>query len=89
MQDKSTAGGGARTSTLLPGRDFESRAKNTEQLSNKELIDLAGPDFANCFAIIVQKYPELKHIKEVLPELPEHIKAAIIALIQTNKSEKK
>jgi hypothetical protein len=33
--------------------------------------------------------PDLAEIVAVWPELPEHIKAAIKALIQTHKSEKK
>jgi len=32
--------------------------------------------------------PELTQIIKAWPELPEHIKAAIKALIQTNKAEK-
>jgi len=46
--NKLNAGKGTRILTLLPGRDFESCVQNTEQLSNKELIELAGTDFANC-----------------------------------------
>jgi hypothetical protein len=33
--------------------------------------------------------PELAEIVTVWPELPEHIKAAIKALVQTHKTEKK
>jgi len=32
--------------------------------------------------------PELAQITTVWPELPEHIKAAIKALVQTHKTEK-
>jgi hypothetical protein len=35
------------------------------------------------------KYPELAKIVESWPGLPEHIKAAIKALVKTNKSETK
>jgi len=34
---------------------------------------------------IVQKYPELRELVKVWPELPGHIKASIKALIQTQK----
>jgi len=44
---------------------------------------------ANHSAKLLQKYPELVQIIITWPELPEHIKAAIKALIQTHKPEKK
>jgi len=37
----------------------------------------------------VQKHPELAKLIKAWPELPGHIKAAIRALIQTHKAEKK
>jgi len=36
-------------------------------------------------AILLQKYPDLQEIISAWPNLPEHIKAAVKALIQTEK----
>jgi hypothetical protein len=40
-------------------------------------------------AFLSQKDPDLAIVVENWPNLPEHIKAAIKALIQTNNTEKK
>jgi hypothetical protein len=36
--------------------------------------------------ILVQKHPDLEQIISAWPELPEHIKAAIKALVQTRET---
>ena len=63
--------------------------KNHKHLKQQELSESAIPDFAISLARILQKYPEIKQIITAWPKLPEHIKAAIRALIQTHELEKK
>ena len=89
MSNKLNAGGGTRTLTLLPGRDFESPTQNTEQSPDKELIDLAGPDFAIYLAKIVQKHPELARLIEAWPALPMQTKSKIKDLIEKHTMEGK
>jgi hypothetical protein len=36
-------------------------------------------------AILLQKYPELQEIISAWPELPEHIRAAIKTLVESQK----
>jgi hypothetical protein len=40
-------------------------------------------------ALLSQKYPDLAALVKAWPELPEHIKAAIKALVQTHIGEGK
>ncbi|MHC4587648.1 MAG: hypothetical protein ACYS3N_24250 [Planctomycetota bacterium] len=58
-------------------------SKPRKRISKKTQNDLA----AN-LAEIAEKHPDLAEIVAVWPDLPEHIKAAIKALIQTHKSGK-
>jgi hypothetical protein len=61
----------------------EARGGNPQPPINTLLTESEQPVLASCLAQIVQKYPDLKQIVEAWPELPEHIKAAIKALIQS------
>jgi hypothetical protein len=44
---------------------------------------------ASCLALLAEKDPDWALVVKRWPELPEHIRAAIKALIQTNKTEQK
>jgi len=46
-------------------------------------------DLSSCLDTILQKFPELEQIIVVWPELPEHLKAAVKALVQTHNTEVK
>jgi len=63
--------------------------KNHNHLQNKALTKNTESVSASCLAHIVQKYPDLAAIAKAWPDLPEHIKQAIKALIQTHEAEKK
>jgi hypothetical protein len=56
---------------------------------NKELTENQKPVLSIGLDTIVQKYPELVKLIQTWPNLSEHIKTAIKALIQTNRTEKK
>jgi hypothetical protein len=73
---------------LEPSRSYDQgilspSIKNHNQLKNQALTDNDQIDLARNLALLLQKFPELARIIEVWPGLPEHIKAAIKALIQT------
>ena len=62
--------------------------KIVKSFVNKELTKNEKIDFATSFANLLQKNPELCQLIEMWPELPEHIKAAIKTLIETQDIEK-
>jgi hypothetical protein len=71
----------------IPPRGVEPLNENQQAVDNKELTKTANPVFDTSLAILLQRYPELQEIISAWPNLPEHIKAAIKALIQTHKTE--
>ena len=68
----------------IPPRGIEPLEENSQPIINKGLTKNQEPVFAVSLDILLQKYPDLKAIIEVWPELPENIKEAIKALINTN-----
>ena len=66
--------------------------KSSQPLKNKEVKDNLCPISEHKRVQnpvqILQKHPDLEQIIVAWPELPEHIKAAIKALIQTYKETK-
>ena len=59
----------------------------SQHTPDKALTKQAETVLASCLAQIVQEYPELARLLEAWPDLPEHIKAAIKALVQTCSKE--
>ena len=73
---------------LVP-RGFEPLKEKQQTTTNKELTQNANPVLSISLDILLQKYPDLEKIITAWPELPERIKAAVKALIQTHVKEKK
>jgi len=70
-------------------RGFEPLNNNSKAVINKTLTENSNPVLSNSLDKIVQKHPELRELVEVWPNLTEHAKSKIKALIQTHKEENK
>jgi hypothetical protein len=70
---------------LIAPRGFESLNENSKPIINKELTENTSPVLDTSLDKTLQKHPELAQLIKTWPELPEHIKAAIKALIQIHK----
>jgi hypothetical protein len=76
--------------------DSNSTKPSSQLPENKEVTNLKengttpeNPELVSGLFFELENDPELKQIITKWSELPEHIKAAIKALVQTNKIEKK
>jgi hypothetical protein len=67
----------------------EANAQKSYSQQNEQLGKTENHILSKSLANLLQKYPDLRLIIERWLELPEHIKAAIKALIQICKTEKK
>ena len=63
---------------MNPAQDFHN------QLVGQELMDATNVDPAKCLAIALPDNTDLAAIVQACPKLPEHIKAAIKALVHTH-----
>jgi hypothetical protein len=68
--------------TIAP-RGFEPLNENQQADDNKRLTENQNPVLSTSLDKIQQKYPELQEMISAWPKLPEHIKAAIKALVET------
>jgi hypothetical protein len=73
-----------RISRIAP-RGFEPLNTNQQTTNNKRLTEKQNPVLSTSLDKTLQKYPEIERIITAWPELPEHIKAAIKAMIQAYK----
>lgn len=70
-------------------RGFEPLNENPQLTNNTRLTENKVSVLSTSLDKSAQKHPELEQIIKVWPELPEHTKKAIKALIQKHKTEKK
>jgi hypothetical protein len=68
---------------LLAPRGFETLSENQEPADNKRLTENPNPVLSTSLDKILQKYPGLGQIITAWPELPEHIKTEVKALVDS------
>ena len=74
----------ARSSARIERRFPKPSTISPNTLENKALTETGQCDLARNLALLVQKHPDLEQILSAWPGLPEHIKTAIMALVQTH-----
>jgi alpha-acetolactate decarboxylase len=77
-----------------PQGESKHKEQNISQTPENTTLNASGNISGNSQRVqntvhFTQKYPDLQQVIEAWPNLPEHIKAAIKALIQPNTMEKK
>jgi hypothetical protein len=73
----------------IPPRGVEPLSSNQQAPVDKELTQNTIPVFATSLDNLLQEYPDLAQVVKAWPGLPERTKAAVKALIQTHKADKK
>jgi hypothetical protein len=71
-------------SRKIAPRGFEPLNENQQSVENKALTQSENPVLAASLDKILQKHPDLAHLVEHWPNLPDSIKAAIKALVSSN-----
>jgi hypothetical protein len=73
----------------LPQREVETLKGNSQTLDNKALTESQNPVLSTGLDKVLQKHPEFANVIQAWPYLPEHVKAAINALIASSPKEAK
>ena len=73
----------------IPPRGLEPLERNQEPIINTELTKSQDFVLDTSLDILLQKHADLQAVITVWPELPEHIKAAIKALVETHKGKER
>jgi len=68
-------------------REFEHLKTNQHTTNNKRLTEKQNPVLSTSLDKILQKYHEIKRIITTWPNLPEHIKEAIKALVESTQDK--
>jgi hypothetical protein len=68
---------------------YGTEAKSPQPPTTKPVTKANCNDLAQNLAHVLQKHTDLAKMVAVWPDLPEHIKAAIKALVQTHGTEVK
>jgi hypothetical protein len=76
-------------SLKIAPRGFEPLKQKSQAVYNKEVTESNKPVLSTSLDKILQKHSDLAQLIKTWPALPEHIKTAIKALIQTRKTENK
>jgi hypothetical protein len=59
-------------------------SETLNQLNNQALTETGETVLASCLALLAEKDPDLALVVERWPDMPEHIKAAVKALINSS-----
>ena len=75
--------------SLSPRVGLEPTSGIQQAVDNKQLTENSNPVLSTSLDKTLQKYPDLAQLIKVWPELPEHTKKAIEALVQTHSNQTK
>ena len=72
-----------RAKQRMEAGGFEPHAENAYPIVSEQLTEIPESCLASSLAFLLQSHPELSVLIDIWPKLPDHIKSAIQALVQT------